>query len=389
MALKYLSDAALKNINKHRYSGVDDSILCKYVLSYYWNFVLQYVPIWIAPNLITLIGTLAIFFNYSLVAYYCPDFIVTNETPRWLYLSCAFSLFWYQTMDNLDGRQARRTKTSSQLGELFDHGCDSIVVGLTAGVTAAVGSYGVGWLNLIQLLLAWCLFFLSAWEEYHTGVLYLGAINGPDEGIVSIVFFYLITYITGPELWTTSYKEVLGIQNPNLPELPVNVFMVIICLSPVVLTIFVILFKVIRHVIKSGKSLKDALQHIFTFIIFTVCILIWFSLSRDLWDRYPRVVMVTLGVSFGEMASTLIVANMAHEPFKLMHRALIPLLILTVNILLASFGFHWMKQEDMFWCYVIATWGSYLHFVKGIIQELCSFLNIRFLSIPNPAKKIQ
>lgn len=29
-------------------------------------------------------------------------------------------------MDAIDGKQARRTGTSSPLGELFDHGCDAI-----------------------------------------------------------------------------------------------------------------------------------------------------------------------------------------------------------------------------------------------------------------------
>ena len=33
---------------------------------------------------------------------------------------------FFQTLDAIDGKQARRTKTSSPLGELFDHGCDSI-----------------------------------------------------------------------------------------------------------------------------------------------------------------------------------------------------------------------------------------------------------------------
>ena len=28
-------------------------------------------------------------------------------------------------LDNMDGKQARRTQTSSPLGMLFDHGCDS------------------------------------------------------------------------------------------------------------------------------------------------------------------------------------------------------------------------------------------------------------------------
>ncbi len=36
--------------------------------------------------------------------------------------SCALGLFFYQTMDVIDGKQARRTGTSSPLGELFDHG---------------------------------------------------------------------------------------------------------------------------------------------------------------------------------------------------------------------------------------------------------------------------
>lgn len=32
----------------------------------------------------------------------------------------------HQTLDAIDGKQARRTNTSSSLGTLFDHGCDII-----------------------------------------------------------------------------------------------------------------------------------------------------------------------------------------------------------------------------------------------------------------------
>jgi len=35
----------------------------------------------------------------------------------------------YQSLDAIDGKQARRTGTSNPLGELFDHGCDSISTG--------------------------------------------------------------------------------------------------------------------------------------------------------------------------------------------------------------------------------------------------------------------
>lgn len=42
----------------------------------------------------------------------------------------ALGLFLYQSLDAIDGKQARRTKSSSPLGELFDHGCDSVSTGL-------------------------------------------------------------------------------------------------------------------------------------------------------------------------------------------------------------------------------------------------------------------
>ena len=42
---------------------------------------------------------------------------------------CGFGLFVYQSLDAIDGKQARRTGSSSPLGELFDHGCDSISTG--------------------------------------------------------------------------------------------------------------------------------------------------------------------------------------------------------------------------------------------------------------------
>lgn len=41
----------------------------------------------------------------------------------------ALGLFIYQSLDAIDGKQARRTNSSSPLGELFDHGCDAVSTG--------------------------------------------------------------------------------------------------------------------------------------------------------------------------------------------------------------------------------------------------------------------
>lgn len=67
-----------------------------------------------------------------------------EEPPRWACFLCALGLFIYQSLDAIDGKQARRTNSSSPLGELFDHGCDSIstvFVALSACISVQLGFY--------------------------------------------------------------------------------------------------------------------------------------------------------------------------------------------------------------------------------------------------------
>ena len=44
-------------------------------------------------------------------------------------LLSALGLFVYQTLDNIDGKQVKRTGLQEQTGEFMDHGCDSVSIG--------------------------------------------------------------------------------------------------------------------------------------------------------------------------------------------------------------------------------------------------------------------
>lgn len=57
-----------------------------------------------------------------------PPLPRAEEAPRWVYLVTAASVVLYVNLDCIDGKQARRTKSSSPLGQLFDHGCDALVL---------------------------------------------------------------------------------------------------------------------------------------------------------------------------------------------------------------------------------------------------------------------
>jgi ethanolaminephosphotransferase len=81
-------------------------------------------------------------------------------------------------LDGIDGKQARRTGSSGPLGELFDHGLDSFTAGLIP--VAAYSLFGRGPKYSIipfrMFFILWNVlfnFYLSHWEKYNTGVLFL------------------------------------------------------------------------------------------------------------------------------------------------------------------------------------------------------------------------
>lgn len=75
---------------------------------------------WMAPNLITFLGLVSLGLHTALCFWFSPD--LRQPLPAWLPIAGALVQFFYQTMDAIDGKQARRTGSSSPLGQLFDHG---------------------------------------------------------------------------------------------------------------------------------------------------------------------------------------------------------------------------------------------------------------------------
>lgn len=90
-----------------------------------------------------------------------------------MYLACAMGLFVYQSLDAIDGKQARRTKTNNPLGELFDHGCDAIstfYVVLAGASAAAMNEYPVYFLAFVLIIEV--LNYCYHWQTFVSGTLY-------------------------------------------------------------------------------------------------------------------------------------------------------------------------------------------------------------------------
>lgn len=118
----FITEEGLKNLLSYKYkpggwTWIDGK------MNYFWEACVKLVPLNIAPNLITFIGWIMVILSYANMLRY--DYTFTKDIPSSAFFFAAICIFIYMTLDAIDGKQARRTGTSSPLGQLFDHGCDS------------------------------------------------------------------------------------------------------------------------------------------------------------------------------------------------------------------------------------------------------------------------
>ncbi|PLW16745.1 hypothetical protein PCANC_12306 [Puccinia coronata f. sp. avenae] len=400
----YLDDHHLNRLKNYQYRSVDHSPTTKYVLRHWWEYVAGWMPPWLAPNMITLIGLMFIVVNVITVVIYIPD--LKTDAPSWVYFSFAFGLFVYQTMDNVDGKQARKTGTSSPLGELFDHGIDSLNCVLGGLVQcAAVGSGHSLYAVFILLVACWPM-YLSTWEEYHTGVLYLGFINGPTEGLLIAMAVLLSTGFRGVQLWNQPVENYISLPQSiviyfakfghQLKLLDLFVSFVMFALvcghAP---TCFYNTYMAIRDNKSQPRSKQDprissfsqALLRLSPLLIFTFCSASWVASPHSHILKREKIIEFGLMICFifGRIATRIILSHLTKSSFPFWSGMLIPVIGGSIVINLPLIGLPAVMSpwgelvylRLMFFFCVVAYFGSSLK----MINRFCEVLGINCLTI--------
>ncbi|KAF2682879.1 ethanolaminephosphotransferase 1 [Lentithecium fluviatile CBS 122367] len=387
-----VSEDALQQLKFYKYSSVDKSLISRYILKHYWNGFVELLPMWLAPNLVTLIGFFFILGNVALLEVYVPDLV--GPAPSWVYYSFAFGMWMYSTMDNVDGKQARRTGTSSPLGELFDHGIDSLNCTLASLLETAAVGYGTSKIGAFTALVPVLPMFFSTWETYHTHTLYLGYFNGPTEGLIIACTFICMSGYFGPEIWSTplatyfpSYKETLG--GMSFRD----------CWIPMILITFFVahLPFCIINVARARRAQKLPVLPLFLewtpMLIFTAATTAWLGspYSFILKDNHLVLYCLTMSLVFGRMTTKIILAHLTRQPFPYWTIMLAPMIggALLVNHpyftitgttfgpISANFELWYLRAYFVF---AAVVYGKWAHLV---ITSICEFLGINCLTIPN------
>ena len=80
----YLTPTQLERLKEHRYCAEGTS-LCEVFMQPYWRWLVTKVPLWVAPNTITMTGTCTYLLNG--VNLY-NDIMVPSEQSRWMMGVC-------------------------------------------------------------------------------------------------------------------------------------------------------------------------------------------------------------------------------------------------------------------------------------------------------------
>lgn len=377
----YIGHHGIATLHKYKYSGVDNSLLAKYVLQPFWAKFVTFFPLWMPPNMITLMGFMMLMLSAFLGYIYSPH--LDTAPPRWVHLAHGLLLFLYQTFDAVDGKQARRTNSSSPLGELFDHGCDALACAFESmafGSTAMCGRTTF-WFWVISAIPFYC----ATWEHFFTNTLILPVINGPTEGLMLIYVAHFLTFFLGAEWWAQDFRKSIPFLSwvPLVPEIPfygvVLFLMVVFAVLPTVGSNISNVHKVVKA--RKGNMLM-ALAMLYPFIALMIGVLVWSFLSpSDIMGNQPHLVIIGTGFAFGYLVGRMILAHLCDEPKGLktgmcMSLLFLPLAIANALAARLNDGVPLIDEYYILLMYCLFTVGLYLHFAASVIHDITNALGI-------------
>ena len=120
MCISPLSQELLENLKNFKYKSTDESILYHKCMSPCLNQLVNYLPRNIAPNLIKFIS---LCFNIlaAIISFTDEGFDFSYKLKSSTCIIIGIFQLIYQLLDNIDGKQARRTGNSTPFGMLMDH----------------------------------------------------------------------------------------------------------------------------------------------------------------------------------------------------------------------------------------------------------------------------
>ncbi|KAH8851199.1 Cholinephosphotransferase 1 [Schistosoma japonicum] len=375
-----LSKDQLNRLVEHKYHCEGESI-CDILFKNFWRISSLYIPTSIAPNTLTLIGLFANVFALCLLLSYGAGSVTS--------LVFVLCVFIYQTLDALDGLHARRTGSCSQLGELFDHGCDTLatcILPICYFIIIGFDEWPV--LMFIQYLLIQALFYVAHWRCYVTGILSFDRV-GVTEGLVIGMVFGTITSLLGSSFWSikefsrqlirsiAKLIDTVGFHQLD-PLFGLELKVVQFLVFSVVMFLLSVQF---ADTISQGGCGKYGTTVANTSVLFPVCplalafslpILIAINSPVNLYHQSPFIFLLTFGIIFAKVSQRLVLAHMTKSAISLFDSVMFGAALLLIN----QYFSCPVSELLVLWISLIFGAMNIMVYDVDVCIQLANFLNI-------------
>lgn len=391
-----LTSEQLSTLTTYKYLGEDRSLIYNHVLNPQYIRLANHLPLWLAPNAVTLIGFLCPVATHLALLYHVPH--LDTSAPRYLYLLAGLSLLFYMVMDNLDGKQARRTGSSSPLGHLFDHGCDALnvtVSGLSLLIVVQLYTPSIAFAMLYGL--GFLMFYTATLEELHTGALVLRELNGPTEGLLFLAGIHIATAWIGPRLWTAPLQDLLPLAvihtMPILAEARLNVILAGVALGPTIGAMIPNLMAIASQCRLAGMTSLQIVRRVglqlFPVILLGMGLVSWAVFASESARQQLVVASWLAGLAAYDAITRIMLVRLARTPFCYTP----PALMAFAGVVIAEVGAE--KWNGMSWWRemngaVVVLGGVLVGMMWRtwcVVVQMCEFLGTRCLSLQPVEKK--
>ncbi|XP_072034044.1 cholinephosphotransferase 1-like [Amphiura filiformis] len=360
-----LTPSQLKRLKEHKYSAEGQS-LCEPTMQVFWRWLVEQIPRTIAPNAITLAGLAFNILGSLILMYYDPT--ANQDCPSWTYVFAAISLFAYQSLDAIDGKQARRTNSSTPLGELFDHGCDAVsinFVAISCGIALQLGEYPNIYFALFMISMF--MFYSAHWQTYVSGTLKFGRLD-VTEGQLTFCFIFMCSGVFGPGFWGLKLP-IFGI------EFKILFFIFGLVTSGLALYNYIIIIFGGGGKGKNGSTVADTsvlspLFHISAII--AMAMVIKFKSPSRLYERSPSLYLLMFGMVGSKVTNKLVVAHMSKSGMKFLDTSFIGPGLLFINQYLDAP----IPEYVVLWIALVYSTLDLARYATVVCSQICQHLNI-------------
>ncbi|KAI4897178.1 hypothetical protein NFI96_015227 [Prochilodus magdalenae] len=274
-------------------------------------------------------------------------------------------------LDAIDGKQARRTNSSTPLGELFDHGCDSlstVFVVLGTCITVQLGT-NPDWM-FFCCFAGIFMFYCAHWQTYVSGTLRFGIIDVTEVQIF-IIILYLLAAIGGTAFWQYVIP-VLNIQMKIIPAVFTLLGAIFSCTN-----YFRVIFKggMGRNgSTVAGTSVLSPAFHIG--VIISLAFLIYKLSPEQLFQKHPCLYFLAFGFASAKLTNRLVVAHMTKSE---MHRN--DLAYLSPVLMLLNQHFTYCSEYLILWVALVVSGFDLVRYCVSVCNQIAAHLNISVFSI--------